>query len=366
MNKITFASQVRGLPSEAMVPLKKAYADGEVTLKEILDFFHEQRLIYKKFKNVNKFGEYLRKYWGFKQREQQSHGFLADSEEHMLTWDYDKNSKEGLNPEKLTLRSNKSAWFLCPTGKHESEKREICSHTRGNGCSKCMAEAKSVPKPGRSLLEVYPLVAAEFEAGGNELAPSDVAAKSNKVIGTFSPSCGNPLHRPYKQRVDKRTTNEDLWIKNGHYGSWCPWCSNEMESTLHGKVCEYISSLIPLESGIDALVNQMVLPDDPDLEEGERQPNEIDFLSWDLGLAIEIHGHHHKYDPEGYSESKKRRAEELGLDFYVIWEKDLEIPETQEYLKEQLKVIVGFKVMAYLKKQTKAVSGTFWNGSDAA
>lgn len=50
----------------------------------------------------------------------------------------------------------------------------------------------------------------------------------------------------------------------------------------------------------------------------------------------------------------------------MIWEEDWEIPEKREYLKEQLKVIVGFKVMAYLKKQNRAVSGTFWNGSDAA
>ena len=365
INNLTVTEQVRNLPTDVVEELKSLFESGEITMAMMLVMLQEKGLIadgvkYKTFHGamtrVHKFKQY------------QSHGFLAESEGHMRLWDWAKNEEEGLNPEELTLKSAKAAWFKCPHGLHPSQKRTIHGHVSGHSCSKCryeaQAEARAVPKKGRSLADMYPLVASEFDAAGNEVSSKDVAAKSHKVFA-FNPSCGHELHRPYKQMVKDRTVNEDNWIKNGHTGSWCPWCSNKMKSSLHAEVCEYISSLIPLGTGIDALVNQMILPHDDSLPDGVRQPNEIDFLSHDLKLAIEIHGHSHDQDPEYYTPSKAKRAEELGLDFFVIWEKDWEIPEKREYLKEQLKVIIGFKVMDYLKKQARAVSGVFWAGESA-
>ena len=365
---ISVTDQVRNLPAELVEEFKELFATGEITMGTILELLQEKGLIAEGVKYQTFYVAMVRVH-GF--RKKQSHGYLADYQEFMVNWDWAKNEEEGINPEELTLKSNKKAWFLCSAGKHPAEKKIISNHTSGSGCSKCsyevsiqaMNEARSIPKPGRSLAEMYPLVANEFDAAGNEVSAKDVAARSDKVF-TFAPSCGHELHRPYKHKVSDRTRNEDNWKKAGNRGSWCPWCSNEKESELHGGVCEFLSSLIPLESGADVLVNQMVLPDDPKLPEGTRQGNEIDFLSWDLKLAVEIHGHHHKYDPEDYTKSKAQRAEELGLDFFVVWEKDWEIPEKREYLKEQLRVIVGFKVMDYLKKQNRSVSGTFWNGSE--
>ena len=367
LSKLSVAQQVRNLPADTVEEFKKLFASGEITMGLILENLQEKNLIADGV-NYYTFHSAMAKIHNFKQKNQQSHGYLAESE-YVSTWDYKKNQEEGLDPAKLTLKSRTSAWFLCPTGAHNSEKRRIDHHTNDHGCSKCgqqkSADTRSIPKPGMSLAEMYPLVAIEYQAGGNEIPASDVAARSNRVIGTFIPSCGNPLHRPYKQEVNKRTRNEDRWIKNGHSGSWCPWCSNEMRSKFHAEVCEYISSLIPLESGADLLVNQMILPHDDSLPDGTKYPNEIDFLSHDLKFALEIHGYKHDYDPEGYTESKKSRAEAMGFDFFVVWQRDWDDPEKRAYLKEQLKVIIGFKVMAHLKKKNRAVSNSFWAG-DAA
>ena len=365
--ELTLNKQIEAIPEVKKQEGRNAYNNGEISASELQESWIFAGYMTRGYSHIGDFRRVIAKH-GFK--KYQSHGYLADHQAFMETWDWDKNSEAGLDPAKLKLRSEKAAWFKCGAGIHSSEQRRIYDHTRYNGCSKCKyeahAEAFAIPKPGRSLLEVYPLVAAEFDAGGNEIHSSQVAAKSNRVIGTFIPSCGNPLHKPYKQQVSDRTVNEDNWLKAGNSGSWCPWCSNSMRSEFHGEVCEYISSLIPLESGADLLVNQMILPPDDSLPDGTKYPNEIDCLSHDLKFALEIHGYNHDYDVEGYTESKKKRAEALGFDFFVVWKRDWDDPEKREYLKEQLKVIIGFKVMDYLKKQNRSVSGVFWNGSDAA
>lgn len=364
---IPVSQQVRALPLDVVEELKALFEKGSITTGLMLEMLQEQGFIADGVKHST-FRKAMSRVHHFKQREHQSHGYLSEHPEYLTLWDWEKNQREGISPESLTLKSTRQAWFKCPKNLHASEKREIKGQTKGYGCSKCayeaQAEAFAVPKKGRSLLEVYPQVAAEYDAGGNEISSKDVAARSDKVFA-FIPSCGNHLHRTYKQRVADRTINEDNWTKAGNRGSWCPWCSNEIRSKFHGEVCEFISSLIPLESGADALVNQMVLPDDCTLPEGARQGSEIDFLSWDLGLAVEIHGYDHDRDPEGYTDSKAQRSKELGLDFFVVWQKDWDDPQKREYLKEQLKAIVGFKVMDFMKSQSRAVSNSFWNG-DAA
>lgn len=284
ISELSVTDQVRNLPADVVEELKELFATGEITMAMMLVMLQGQGLIAQGVK-YHTFYWAMTKVHNFKQREHQSHGLLIESEGHMRLWDWAKNDAEGIFPDKLTLRSNKSAWFKCSQNLHPSEKRRIDNHIQGKGCSKCRDEAFAVPKKGRSLADMYPLVASEFDAAGNEVSSKDVAAKSHKVFA-FNPSCGHELHRPYKQMVKRRTANEDNWKEAGNSGSWCPWCSNEKESELHGGVCEFLSSLIPLESGADVLVNQMILPDDPKLPDGIRQGNEIDFLSMTLAWPL--------------------------------------------------------------------------------
>jgi predicted nucleic acid-binding Zn-ribbon protein len=101
-----------------------------------------------------------------------------------------------LTPDDFRWASNVRAWWLCPTCGH-GWSAIIISRTRGgSGCPKCgrrrAGAALGAPKPGQSLAEQLPGLAAQWHPTRNgDLTPTAVSAKSGKRAWWLCPKCGN-------------------------------------------------------------------------------------------------------------------------------------------------------------------------------
>lgn len=101
-----------------------------------------------------------------------------------------------LTPYKVGRASNRRAWWLCRTCGHEWD-AIIQSRGRGGaGCPRCgrrrAGRANATPKPGGSLAERFPALAAEWHPTRNApLTPEQVAAKSRRKAWWQCATCGN-------------------------------------------------------------------------------------------------------------------------------------------------------------------------------
>jgi transposase-like protein len=100
-----------------------------------------------------------------------------------------------LTPDKVAYASNKRAWWLCPRCGNEWD-AIIQSRGKGAGCRKCgrrrAGRALAKPKPGGSLAEKFPTLAAEWHTKRNgSLTPNGVAAGSRRTAWWQCSACGN-------------------------------------------------------------------------------------------------------------------------------------------------------------------------------
>jgi rubrerythrin len=119
-------------------------------------------------------------------------------------WDYAKNAP--LTPEHVTFGSGQKAWWLCPVCDN-SWHAVIGSRAAGYGCPACGREsslrARSLPKPGNSLGDRHPGIAAEWHPTLNgDLTPASVANASSKKVWWVCSMCGVE----WEAVVAKRTT----------------------------------------------------------------------------------------------------------------------------------------------------------------
>ena len=109
-------------------------------------------------------------------------------------WHQSRNGD--LGPDSVRFASNARAWWLCPTCKHEWS-AVINSRGRGGcGCPRCARQrtgrTNAKPKPGQSLAERFPEVAAQWHPDRNEgLTPALVAAKSGRRVWWLCPVCSH-------------------------------------------------------------------------------------------------------------------------------------------------------------------------------
>lgn len=118
-------------------------------------------------------------------------------------WDYEKNGD--VTPRMVSYGSTKKAWWVCPDCGN-SYMSSLNSRTTGQGCPKCrykkVSKKNSMPKPGQSLAEVFPEVAAEwdYEKNGDD-TPDTVSPKSGKKVWWLCSKCGTS----YKKRLSDQT-----------------------------------------------------------------------------------------------------------------------------------------------------------------
>ncbi len=93
----------------------------------------------KRIGNINKKNTILKNRGSLKQ----NYPFL------MNEWDYEKNNKLGIEPDKVTSGSNVKVWWICPNG--HSYKSTISHKISGRGCPKCSKEM-SISFPEKAIV----------------------------------------------------------------------------------------------------------------------------------------------------------------------------------------------------------------------
>lgn len=110
-------------------------------------------------------------------------GSVADMRPELVADWSDKNS---LTPHEVTPGSAQLIWWNCETG-HEPFLGPVYCRARGKGCPECAnikraaAIAYTGPKPGESLADLRPDLAAEWDFARNTLTPSDVGTNTDRV-----------------------------------------------------------------------------------------------------------------------------------------------------------------------------------------
>ncbi len=126
-------------------------------------------------------------------------------------WNYEKNV---LNPDEVTARNNKKAWWICSKCHHEWQ-ATIYSRHSGCGCPECknrtISEKQSKANYVDSLAFKFPEIAKEWDLDKNEMKPEEVYSNSNKKFWWKCKNCG----LSWEAVVSSRT------LRN----TGCPYCS---------------------------------------------------------------------------------------------------------------------------------------------
>jgi translation initiation factor IF-1 len=134
---------------------------------------------------------------------------LSANSQLVMEWHPTRNV--GLNPQKLSSRSNKKVWWRCQKG-HEWE-AAIYGRTQGNGCPYCSGRLAS---EGYSLGSQNPALALEWHPLKNgALTPLDVTPGSDKKVWW---RC-------------QRGHDWKALIPDRAKGSGCPYCAGQKVST---------------------------------------------------------------------------------------------------------------------------------------
>ena len=158
--------------------------------------------------------------------------YVINNERLMSEWDWNKNDADGYNPNIITCGSGIKAHWICKEG-HTWDAR-IYSRNKGYGCPKCgrilTAQKISVAKPGKSLQDLYPLIAKDWNYNKNHpLLPSDVNAHSDRKVWWV---CENK--HEYQMSISKRTSR----------GNGCHYCSGHKVLTGYNDLATKCSELL--------------------------------------------------------------------------------------------------------------------------
>lgn len=136
----------------------------------------------------------------------------------MNEWDFERNQKNGLYPESISIGSHKIAYWICSTcGNHYSYL--VRDKFRSKiGCPICAKKARSVSNrltkiSGKAPLAItHPELVEEWvESIGEEFTPVEVTANSNKQVRWKCKKCGGIYIAYIPNRAMK--------------GSGCPYCA---------------------------------------------------------------------------------------------------------------------------------------------
>ena len=150
----------------------------------------------------------------------------------MQEWDYEKNNKLNLFPQKLGEHSSKAVWWRCPQG-HEYDMR-ITQRTRGQGCPYC--SNNRVLAGFNDLATTNPKLANEWNVEKNGLlTPEKVTAHSNQVVWW---KCS--LGHEWRTAINHRSS-----------GSGCPRCDQGKQTSFPEQaVFYYVSQKYPDAVGV--------------------------------------------------------------------------------------------------------------------
>ncbi len=309
--------------------------------------------------------------------------YLIDNSELMAEWNWDKNTD--LDPNSLTVGSNKKAWWLCTKG-HEWQ-TTIFHRNNGTGCPYC--SGRYAIKGENDLKTVNPTLAKEWNYEKNSnLKLEQIMANSNKKVWwkcnnghewqatIASRNCGNgcPYCSEYfaiKGKNDLQTVNPTLakewnyeknngltpidvlpnsgkkvWWKCSKGHEWqariadrnndrgCPICSSERKTSFPEYAIEYYLK----KYGLDVIHLYR--------EKGY----ELDVFIPSKNIAIEYDGYFWHKNKSKKDIEKNRKCEKDGITLYRIREGlpslndsslDFIVQTTQKDLSIVLKKVLG-------------------------
>lgn len=134
-----------------------------------------------------------------------------------LAAEWHPNLNGDLTPHDVFPGSDTRVWWQCPECGHEWETALNKRAKRGQGCRKCAAartaKAQATPRPGQSLAERKPQLAAEWHPTLNgDLTPADVVPGSTARVWWRCSACQFEWPSPVYRR--------------GRQGAGCRECSN--------------------------------------------------------------------------------------------------------------------------------------------
>ncbi|MBO5454239.1 MAG: hypothetical protein J6A69_09810 [Clostridia bacterium] len=141
--------------------------------------------------------------------EKKEKRYVSDNAQLMAEWDWEKNNELNFNPEKLTLGSNKKAWWKCSKG-HKWQST-IFHRNSGTSCPYCTG--RYAVKGENDLQTVNPTLAREWNyEKNNGLTPMDVLPNSNKKAWW-------KCNKGHEWQAS---------ISNRNIGNGCPCCAGQM------------------------------------------------------------------------------------------------------------------------------------------
>ena len=156
------------------------------------------------------------------------HQYITDDSKLMAEWDWEKNEKLGLFPDKLTSQTRKVAWWRCATCGYEWD-AIIANRSNGRGCPVCAH--KVVIAGVNDLGTTHPELAKEwdYEKNGN-LLPQNVSYGMGKKVGWIC-----PLGHKYSATILHRSS-----------GTNCPTCnSGRQTSFAEQAIYYYVKKIYP-------------------------------------------------------------------------------------------------------------------------
>ncbi|WP_156042480.1 zinc-ribbon domain-containing protein [Rhodococcus sp. UNC363MFTsu5.1] len=126
---------------------------------------------------------------------------MADAYPHLLTI-FNRERNPGVDMYAINPGTTKEIWWLCPDCEHEWSTR----NARNTGCRPCASKRRAkkrvTPAPGKSLVDLYPQIAAEWHPDKNApLSPRDIRPRFASPVWWQCRCCGREWQRSPGRRV---------------------------------------------------------------------------------------------------------------------------------------------------------------------
>ena len=111
--------------------------------------------------------------------------YISENKELMKEWDWEANKKAGLDPDKLTLGSNKKAAWKCKKCGHNWLSKIANRTILKRGCPVCANHV--IIKGKNDLATTHPQLAKEWHPTKNTFSPNTVPHGTRKKVWWICP-----------------------------------------------------------------------------------------------------------------------------------------------------------------------------------
>ncbi len=185
-------------------------------------------------------------------------------------WDYEKNSKENIQPEKVLAGTDKKAWWICEHG--HSYQMRIANKARGAGCPVCSSQ---IVTKDNCLATTNPELAQEWHPSKNgNLTPYDIISGSHRKVWWLCEQGHEWQAQPYSRLI---------------HG--CPVCDSEKRTSFPEQAILYYFSKQYHAQGRIKISNY-----------------EVDIFVPELKLAIEYDGSFYHQGEESENREKRKNS----------------------------------------------------------